>query len=190
MEFLNIGGGELLVIVLLAIILFGPEDIVRMMRTIGEYTRKIQQMWSQVSSGLKGEFITDELLPEEVKETIQETKESVTEVSKTLAEVKAVAETNVGETRAAVEEVTETLADVKTTVEASVKEIPQALTISADGATGNAAPPLAPNAQTAEVAGKPQDPLPANAVPDSSPFDPRELEILTTDRDMGYGDRS
>ena len=50
MEFLNIGGGELLIIVLLAIVLFGPEDILRIMRTIGGYVRKIQLMWTQVSS--------------------------------------------------------------------------------------------------------------------------------------------
>ncbi len=35
MDFLNIGGGELLVIVLLALILFRPEDIYKAMRTLG-----------------------------------------------------------------------------------------------------------------------------------------------------------
>ncbi|HOT90536.1 MAG TPA: hypothetical protein PLJ78_05760 [Anaerolineae bacterium] len=127
MEFLNIGGGELLVIVLLAIILFGPEDILKMMRKIGEYVRKIQQMWAQVSSGLKGEFITEDLVPEEIQETIKETQASVAEVGQTLAEVKAVAEADLSETHAAVQEVKTTLEAVSSTVTAGVSEVPKAL---------------------------------------------------------------
>ena len=55
MQFLNIGGGELLVIVLLALVLFGPEDILKIMRTVGKYTRGIQRMWSQVNNSLREE---------------------------------------------------------------------------------------------------------------------------------------
>jgi len=114
MEFLNIGGGELIVIVLLAIILFGPEDILKIMRTIGGYVRKLQQMWTQVSSGLKGEF-DDDIIPVEIQETIRETRESVTEVQKTLAEVTAVAKADLDETLTAV-------SDIKTSVAADIAD--------------------------------------------------------------------
>jgi sec-independent protein translocase protein TatB len=125
MEFFNIGGGELLIIVLLAIILFGPEDILKIMRTIGEYTRKIQQMWAQMSAGLKGEFISDEL--DEVQETINETKASVSEIQKTLADVKAFAEADLNETKAVVEDVKTTLEEMSTSVTDGVEELPKAL---------------------------------------------------------------
>ena len=127
MEFLNIGGGELLVIVLLAIILFGPEDILRIMRTIGNYTRKIQRMWSQVSAGLKGEFIPDELIPEEIRETIEETKASVDEVKTTLKEVQTTVQTDIDDTKATVKEVKESLREVDTSVKSDMREIPKAM---------------------------------------------------------------
>jgi sec-independent protein translocase protein TatB len=145
MEFLNIGGGELLIIVLLAIVLFGPEDILKIMRTIGGYVRKIQQMWVQVSSGLKGEFITDEMIPEEIQETIKETRDSVTEVQKTLSEIKtsaaaeldaakdaiagikASAEADFHDTKATVKEIETSLKDVTSSVETSFGEIPKAV---------------------------------------------------------------
>lgn len=114
MEFLNIGPGELIVIVLLAIILFGPEDILKIMRTIGGYVRKLQQMWAQVSAGLKGEF-DDDLIPEEIQETIRETRESVAEVQKTLSEVTATAKADLDETITAVSE-------IKTSVEADIED--------------------------------------------------------------------
>jgi sec-independent protein translocase protein TatB len=127
MEFLNIGGGELLVIVLLAIILFGPEDILRIMRTIGNYTRKIQRMWAQVSAGLKGEFIPDELIPEEIRETIEETKASVDEVKTTLKEVQTTVQTDIDDTKATVKEVKESLREVDTSVKSDMREIPKAM---------------------------------------------------------------
>ncbi len=145
MEFLNIGGGELIIIVLLAIILFGPEDILKIMRTIGGYVRKIQQMWTQMSSGLKGEFITDDMIPEEVQETLKETRESVAEVQKTLSEIKAsaaadldVAKTAVADIKASAEadfdnakatvtEIKTSLEDVESSIETSFGEIPKAM---------------------------------------------------------------
>jgi sec-independent protein translocase protein TatB len=145
MEFLNIGGGELLVIVLLAIVLFGPEDILKIMRTVGGYVRKIQQMWTQMSSGLKGEFITDDMIPAEIQETIKETRDSVTEVQKTLSEIKtsaaadldaakdaiagikASAEADFHDTKATVKEIKTSLEDVTSSVETSFGEIPKAV---------------------------------------------------------------
>lgn len=170
MEFLNIGPGELVVIVLLAIILFGPEDILKIMRTIGGYVRKLQQMWAQVSSGLKGEF-DDDIIPEEIQETIRETRESVTEVQKTLAEVTAVAkadldgtltavseiqasvEADIKDTKATVADIGTSLVDVTTTVGNSLGEIPKAVeAIAAPDAKQTADTPInEPKAQAAET---------------------------------------
>lgn len=168
MEFLNIGPGELIVIVLLAIILFGPEDILKIMRTIGGYVRKLQQMWAQVSSGLKGEF-DDDIIPEEIQETIRETRESVTEVQKTLAEVTAVAkadldstlttvseikasvESDIEDTKTTVTDIGTSLVDVASTVENSLGEIPK--TVEAVAATDATRPiPTSTNAPKAQAA--------------------------------------
>lgn len=127
MEFLNIGGGELLVIVLLAIVLFGPEDILRIMRAIGNYTRKIQQMWAQMSAGLKGEFIPDGIIPEEIRQTIEETKASVNEVKTTLAEVQTTVQTDIDDTKNTVKEVKASLREVDTSVKSDMREIPKAM---------------------------------------------------------------
>jgi sec-independent protein translocase protein TatB len=127
MDFLNIGGGELLVIVLLAIILFGPEDILKIMRTIGGYVRKVQLMWAQMSAGLSGEFITDDVIPEEIRETIKETQESVAALKTTLADIEASAKADIGETKAIVGEVETSLKEISTSVSATVDEVPKAL---------------------------------------------------------------
>ena len=68
MDFLNIGAGELLVIGLIGLLLFGPEDLLRVARTVGGYIQKARQMWADVSSSLE----TDLLLAEqEAKEDTQ-----------------------------------------------------------------------------------------------------------------------
>ncbi len=68
MDFLNIGAGELLVIGLIGLLLFGPEDLLRVARTVGGYVQKARQMWADVSTSLE----TDLLLAEqEDEETAQ-----------------------------------------------------------------------------------------------------------------------
>ena len=64
MDFLNIGAGELLVIGLIGLLLFGPEDLLRVARTVGGYVQKARQMWADVSSSLE----TDLLLAEQEAE--------------------------------------------------------------------------------------------------------------------------
>ena len=83
MEFMNVGGGELLIIILLALVLFSPEDILKLMRTIGKYARTARQMWSNVSKSLQEDYI-----PDEVKEVVQETASSVKEARTTLTNIR------------------------------------------------------------------------------------------------------
>ena len=67
MDFLNIGAGELLVIGLIGLLLFGPEDLLRVARTVGGYVQKARQMWVEVSTSLE----TDLLLAEEEAEAAE-----------------------------------------------------------------------------------------------------------------------
>lgn len=95
MEFFNIGGGELLVIVLLALILFGPEDIMKMMRTLGKYARSARGMWAQFNATLQNEYLDSE----ELGEVLEETKATVAEAQ----EVMKALNTSVGEVTTAIE---------------------------------------------------------------------------------------
>ncbi len=49
------------VIVLLALILFRPEDIYKAMRTLGRYTRSARRMWNEFSTNIKQEMDTREV---------------------------------------------------------------------------------------------------------------------------------
>ncbi len=100
MEFFNIGGGELLVIVFLALILFGPEDIVKMMRTLGRYARQAREMWSQFNETLQSEYLdSDELKQaiEETKSTIGEAQEAIQALNTSVGEVTSAVEKDVAE---------------------------------------------------------------------------------------------
>lgn len=165
MDFLNIGGGELLVIVLLAIILFGPEDILKIMRTIGGYVRKVQQMWAQMSAGLSGEFITDDIIPEEFRETIKETQESVAALKDTLADIEASAKADISETKALVGEVETSLKEIGASVATTVEEVPKALEATLNTPAAKQTPAAAaPENRPTPVAGSPVE-MPQPAMP-------------------------
>jgi Sec-independent protein translocase protein TatA len=83
MEFFNVGGGELLIIILFALVLFSPEDILKLMRSVGKYARTARQMWSNVSKSLQEDYI-----PEDVKEVVKETASSVKEAQNTISDVR------------------------------------------------------------------------------------------------------
>lgn len=57
MDIFNIGTGELLVLVLLALLLFGPEEVIKAGRTIGQTVQKGQQMWRQFSALLQHDLL-------------------------------------------------------------------------------------------------------------------------------------
>ncbi len=104
MNFLNIGGGEFLVLVLLLLIFFGPEDIARIMRKVGQYTRSALRTWAQVSAALRGD-----LLPEEISEVVDDVKTSVKEVEETVKEVSR--------------EVDDTMKEISEEVDEAAKEV-------------------------------------------------------------------
>lgn len=62
MEIFGIGGNELLVILLLAVIVLGPERLARSARDIGKFVRNVKNYFSSLSSELKAELdVLDEL---------------------------------------------------------------------------------------------------------------------------------
>ncbi|OQB02473.1 MAG: sec-independent translocase [Chloroflexi bacterium ADurb.Bin222] len=52
MDFFNIGTPELLVILLIGLLLFGPEELVKFARTASHYLRSAQQLWREVAAQL------------------------------------------------------------------------------------------------------------------------------------------
>lgn len=62
MDIFGIGGNELLVILLLAVIVLGPERMARSAREIGKFVRNVKNYFSSLSSELKAELdVLDEL---------------------------------------------------------------------------------------------------------------------------------
>lgn len=62
MEFLGIGTNELLVILLLAAIVLGPERLARVARQAGKFIRNLKAYFSSLSGELKSELdIFDDL---------------------------------------------------------------------------------------------------------------------------------
>jgi sec-independent protein translocase protein TatB len=67
---LGIGGNELIIILVLAAIILGPERIARAARGIGKFIRSAKAYFSSLSSELKAELdILDEM--EKVKKDLQ-----------------------------------------------------------------------------------------------------------------------
>lgn len=52
MELFNIGAGELLLIALIGLLLFGPEDLLKIARTVSGYLNKAQRIWREFSTTL------------------------------------------------------------------------------------------------------------------------------------------
>ena len=62
MDIFGIGGNELIVILLLAAIVLGPERLARVAREIGKFVRNAKAYFSSLSSELKAELdVLDEL---------------------------------------------------------------------------------------------------------------------------------
>ena len=67
---LGVGGNELIIILVLAAIILGPERIARAAREIGKFVRSTKAYFTSLSSELKAELdILDEL--EKVKKDLQ-----------------------------------------------------------------------------------------------------------------------
>ncbi len=79
MDIFGVGGLELLVIMLLAVIILGPERLARVAREAGKLVRNLKAYFSDLNDELKSELDT--------LDDLQETKESLKEVQKDLDEL-------------------------------------------------------------------------------------------------------
>jgi len=62
MDIFGIGGNELIVIVLLAAIILGPERLARSAREIGKFIKNVKAYFTSLSSELKAELdVLDEM---------------------------------------------------------------------------------------------------------------------------------
>jgi len=62
MDIFGIGGNELIVIILLAAIILGPERLARSAREIGKFIKNVKTYFTSLSSELKAELdILDEM---------------------------------------------------------------------------------------------------------------------------------
>lgn len=62
MDIFGIGGNELIVIILLAAVILGPERLARSAREIGKFVKNVKSYFSSLSSELKSELdILDDL---------------------------------------------------------------------------------------------------------------------------------
>ena len=69
MDILGIGGNELIVILLLAAIVLGPERLARTAREMGKFIRNVKSYFTSLSSELKSELdVLDDL--EKIKKDI------------------------------------------------------------------------------------------------------------------------
>lgn len=150
MEFLNVGAGEILVIVLLALILFGPEDILKITRTIGKYFRTAQRMWTQVSQNLESDYLPEEVqeAAKEMKTTIQEAQQTLAGATGTLQETVRSVERDVGEAGASIQK---TVRTVESDIAARAAALDADLGLDAALTTGAPAEPPAETEPSAEA---------------------------------------
>ncbi len=181
MEFMNVGGGELLIIILLALVLFSPEDILKLMRTLGKHARTARQMWANVSKNLQDDYI-----PDEVKEVVKETASSVKEARTTLSSVRkqlntmtsAVKEDVEDATKLADSELAEAVTTVNTTLNPSEPEN-KILNVAAESTSQssnmeNALPSLDPSTNNGQEASEIEDLL-------STPVDDVDAQFTSLD---------
>ena len=57
MEFLNVGIGELLLLALVGLLLFGPEDLLKFARSAGRQIQSLQRTWSEVSRSVQTDLL-------------------------------------------------------------------------------------------------------------------------------------
>ncbi|MFP4343815.1 MAG: twin-arginine translocase TatA/TatE family subunit [Anaerolineales bacterium] len=57
MEFLNIGIGELLLLALVGLLLFGPEDLLKFARSAGRQIRSLQRTWGEISRSVQTDLL-------------------------------------------------------------------------------------------------------------------------------------
>ncbi|HEY89381.1 MAG TPA: hypothetical protein G4N98_06575 [Thermoflexia bacterium] len=53
MDMLNVGGGELLLVLLIGLLFFGPEELLKIAQTVGGYLRQSKTLWHELLQTLE-----------------------------------------------------------------------------------------------------------------------------------------
>lgn len=116
MEFLNIGAGELLVILFIALLVFGPERLPEIARQIGKAVREFQRLSSEATEVIRQAI-------QEIEEPVKESSEVLKETQKELEEeLRHIGETMHTAAKAAEETVSTAIADQKPVTPADNRE--------------------------------------------------------------------
>ena len=83
MDFLNVGPGELVVVLIIAILVAGPQRMIEIARSLGRVSRQLRSLSSDFTAALHSEIRAVE---EEVKESAPELAEAGQDLQKALAE--------------------------------------------------------------------------------------------------------
>jgi sec-independent protein translocase protein TatB len=123
-NFLNIGPGELMVIIAIAILVIGPKRLVQVAQTLGRLTRRGREVWNEVLKTIQAEL-------QETKEVVEEIAQDSSDLS---AEVEA-AGRETGEAIGGIKGVEESPIDVQAELKAIGQETQQAMKEAAEGFT-------------------------------------------------------
>jgi len=129
MDFFGMGPGELLVIMILALVLFGPGKLPEIAATVGRAVREFRNATRELTS--------------EFEQAFREVQESTTEVATSVLSVQQETHTALQETRAALNEATVTVSQAASTV--ALDQVSAPATMPA----APMVPPLAPSESTA-----------------------------------------
>ena len=72
MEIFDVGGNELLIIVVLAVIILGPERLVKVAREAGKLVRNVKAYFSSLSDELETELAVLDEIKKETDDLIKE----------------------------------------------------------------------------------------------------------------------
>ena len=161
-------GLEILTIAVVALVVFGPNRLPEIARTIGKYVRELREAVRDLREGIEREVAP---MREPIKDLRQELTEGASDVKRTLAETADAAASVERDIRRSVEEAGQPAPDEAT----PVPEVPEARWVAPEPQVG-----VSPS----EVWEGMDDPMPENVVPldpDEAPPDPPAGE----DDDLG-----
>jgi Tat protein translocase TatB subunit len=72
MDFLGIGGGEILLILVIALLVFGPQKLPKIARTLGETTRKMKETTTQLAKEMSQDMDDTQVIKKEISDLVGE----------------------------------------------------------------------------------------------------------------------
>jgi sec-independent protein translocase protein TatA len=176
MNFFNMGPGELIFILVLALLIFGPRRLPELARDLGKAVRSFQQASQQLTGELTKEMEQATKAMDEAQQSVTGTvSEVITAAGTELTAAGAAATTELKEAAATVNEGLQgaAAAAVETPFATDAETPPVTVSVTPDAPQSEPAP-VWEAAAPATSAGFPETPGPADAAPEVSPSSGRE----------------